>query len=216
MRIIERTSLLILLALVLAMQLSILTAGSNVLHPDVQVTNEFQDVNVDGTSTTVGVMNLLGQGPVLIGVAAFIALLLVRFGRRKDALFAILPVTLAQLANFGLKYLFSSPRPTPDFVAVSDPSGGFGFPSGHTMTTVVLVGSLAYILLRQTDCRWRKAGITSIVVIVALAMGFSRIYVGAHWPSDVLGAYLWGVAFTGLAITAYRSPRLATRYAGAD
>ena len=218
MKVIKGTSLLVLLvllALVLAMPLSILSAGSSVLHPDVHVTHEFQDVDVEGTSTTVEIMNTIGQGPVLIAIGAFVAALLVAFGRRKDAFFAIIPVSLAQLANFTLKYLFSSPRPSTDYVAVTDPSSGFGFPSGHTMTTVVLVGSLAYILTRQTDCRWRRAGIASFMIVVALMMGFSRIYVGAHWPSDVLGAYLWGTAFTTLAIITYRSPRLETRYPGA-
>lgn len=214
--IIGKTSLIILLAIIFAMPLSLMSAGSNVLHPDVRVTNEFQAVNFEGTSTTVDMMNTLGQGPILIGIGALVAALLLLFGRRRDALLAFAPVTLAQLANVALKYLFSSPRPTTDYVAVTDPASGFGFPSGHTMTTVVLVGSLAYILIRQTDCRWRRAGIASFVAIVALAMGFSRIYVGAHWPSDVLGAYLWGAAFTGMAIIMHRYSRLEVNYADAD
>ena len=208
MRILERTSIVMLLALLFAMPLSILTAGSNVLRQDVHVTHEVQEVNVDGTSATVAVLNQIGQGPVLIAIGAAVAALLIAVGRRRDAYFAIIPVTVAQVANLALKFLFSSPRPTTDHVAVTDPASGFGFPSGHTMTTVVLVGSLAYILLRETDCRWRRMGIASFVVLVALAMGFSRIYVGAHWPSDVLGAYLWGAAFTSFAIIAYQSPRI--------
>lgn len=215
MKPVGRMSILILMAIMLAMPLSILAAGSNVLYPDVRVTHEFQEVNIEGMSTTVEVMNMLGQGPVLIALGAIMAALLVAFGRRRDALFAIIPVTVAQLANVGLKYLFSSPRPTGDFVAVTDPASGFGFPSGHTMTTVVLVGSLAYILMRQTDCRWRRAGIASFVIVIALAMGFSRVYVGAHWPSDVLGAYLWGMAFTGLAILTYQSRWLQPEYSDA-
>ena len=206
MKILERTSIVMLLALIFAMPLSLLTAGSNVLRHDVHVTNYVQNVKVDGTSPTVAALNHLGQGPVLIAIAAAIAALLIAVGRRRDALFAIIPVTVAQLANVALKFLFSSPRPTTDHVAVTDPSSGFGFPSGHTMATVVLVCSLAYILLRETDCRWRRTGIVGMVVVVALAMGFSRIYVGAHWPSDVLGAYLWGAAFTSFAIIAYQSP----------
>jgi undecaprenyl-diphosphatase len=208
MKILERTSIILLLALLFAMPLSIITAGSNVLRPDVHVTHEVQEVNVEGTSTIVSTLNLLGQGPILIAIAAAVAALLIAAGRRRDAYFAIIPVTVAQIANVALKLLFSSPRPTGDYVAVSDPASGFGFPSGHTMTTVVFVGSLAYVLLRDSDCRWRRSGVVTFAVLVALAMGFSRIYVGAHWPSDVLGAYFWGAAFVSLAIIAYQSPRL--------
>lgn len=208
MKTLERTSIIMLLALVLALPLSILTAGSNVLRQDVHLTNEVQEVNVEGTAATVSTLNLLGQGPVLIAIAAAVAALLVVAGRRRDAYFAIIPVTIAQFVNVALKFTFSSPRPTDAYVAVSNPASGFGFPSGHTMATVVFVGSLAYILLRETDCRWRRTGVISFAILVVLAMGFSRIYVGAHWPSDVLGAYLWGAAFTSLAIIGYQSPRL--------
>ena len=204
MKTIDHMALILFGTLLFAIPLSILSAGSNVLRPDVRMTNEVQQVDVAGTSVAVDLMNLLGQGPILIAIGALAAAVLLLANRRKDAFFAIVPVTAAQIANIILKLVFSSPRPSGEFVTVADSSSGFGFPSGHTMTTVVLVGSLAYVLARQSDCRWRRAGTALFVLVIALAMGFSRVYVGAHWPSDILGAYLWGTAFTVLVVISYQ------------
>lgn len=204
----NRLLVALLFPLLLALPLSVLAAGDNVLEPDVAVTHEVQEVNAPGTSPMVTFLNELGSITGLLAVSSAVAATLLYAGRRRDALFAMIPVATAQLANFSLKYLFSSPRPTTDLVAVTDPSHGFGFPSGHTMTTVVVAGSIAFILLRGVDCRWRRALIIGTATAIALGMGFSRVYVGAHWPSDVLGAYLWGIAFTALMIIAYQANRL--------
>jgi undecaprenyl-diphosphatase len=204
----DRLIVVMLVTVMLALPLSVLAAGDNVLQPDVAVTEEVQEVNAPGTSSTVTFLNELGSMPGLLAVSSAVAATLLYAGRRRDALFAMLPVATAQLANISLKLLFSSPRPTTDLVSVTDPSGGLGFPSGHTMTTVVVAGSLAFLVLRGVDCRWRRALVIGSAIVVALGMGFSRIYVGAHWPSDVLGAYLWGIAFTALMIMAYQASRL--------
>ncbi|CAN5690939.1 hypothetical protein BH23CHL2_BH23CHL2_12760 [soil metagenome] len=198
----------ILLPIMLALPLSVLAAGDNVLQPDIAVTQGVQDVNTPGASPTVDFLNELGSLGGLLAISALVAAGLLYAGRRRDALFAMMPVLAAQIANFTLKFIFSSPRPTSDLVAVTDPSSGLGFPSGHTMTTVVVAGCLAFVVLRNVDCRWRRSLVIATAVLVTLGMGFSRIYVGAHWPSDVLGAYLWGIAFSALMIILYQANRL--------
>ncbi|MEZ4520223.1 MAG: phosphatase PAP2 family protein [Thermomicrobiales bacterium] len=205
---INRLFIAMVFPILFALPLSVLAAGDNVLEPDVAVTHEVQEVNAPGTSPVVSFLNELGSITGLVAVSVAVAGTLYFAGRRRDAVFALIPVTAAQLANLTLKYMFSSPRPTTDLVTVTDPSRGFGFPSGHTMTTVVVAGSIAFLVLRGVDCRWRRALVMGTAAVVALGMGFSRIYVGAHWPSDVLGAYLWGTAFTALIILAYQTNRL--------
>ena len=200
--------LILLVPILLVLPLSLVASGDNVLHPDVAVTREVQDVDAPGTSPTVDVLNELGSLGGLLAISAAVAAALVYTGRRWDAFFTMVPVIAAQVANFTLKFLFSSPRPTTDLVAVTDPSSGFGYPSGHTMTTVVVVGCIAFIVLRGVDCRWRRGLVVGGAAALALGMGFSRIYVGAHWPSDVIGAYLWGIAFTAFMILVYQASRL--------
>lgn len=191
-------------ALLLAIPLSALTAGNSILQPDVMVTGGVQDMRWPGVSAIVALMNWLGSGAPLIFVGLFIAYTLAGFRRFGDAVFVLLAVGCSQIANALLKHVFVSPRPPDEFVAASQQSGGFGFPSGHTMSALVVVGCLAYVLMRTSDRRWVRLAVPALSALVVLSMGFSRIYVGAHWPSDVLGAYLWGSLFTVGMVACYR------------
>jgi undecaprenyl-diphosphatase len=196
--------LIIMGALLLAIPLSALTAGNSVLDPDVMVTNGVQDLRWPGVTFIVAIMNWLGSGGPLVFVGMFIAYILAGFRRFGDAAFVLLAVATSQIANAVLKHLFVSPRPPDEFVTASQQSGGFGFPSGHTMSALVVVGCLAYVLMRTSNRRCVRLSVPVMSGLIVLSMGFSRIYVGAHWPSDVLGAYLWGALFTVGMVTVYR------------
>lgn len=196
--------LIVMGALLLAIPLSVMTAGNSILQPDVMVTSGVQDVRWPGVSVIVEMMNWLGSGGPLVFVGLFIAYTLAGFRRFGDAVFVMLAVVISQTANALLKNVFVSPRPPDEFVTASQQSGGFGFPSGHTMSALVVVGCLAYVLMRTSERRWVRLTVPALSVLVVLSMGFSRIYVGAHWPSDVLGAYLWGSLFTVGMVAGYR------------
>ncbi|GAB4347123.1 MAG: bifunctional DedA family/phosphatase PAP2 family protein [Desulfobulbaceae bacterium] len=95
-----------------------------------------------------------------------------------------------------LKLILHLPRP----VALYHGASSYSFPSGHTTMTVILYGFLAILLARELAGRWRL-GVLSAVLLVAFVIGFSRLYLGAHWLSDVLGGYLIGTgwaAFMGI------------------
>jgi undecaprenyl-diphosphatase len=89
-----------------------------------------------------------------------------------------------------LKLVFHRPRPTilPHLVLETD----FGFPSGHAMISVAFYGMIAYLLLRRS--RRRLPVLAAYAVLVGL-IGFSRLYLGVHWPTDVLGGYILGGAW---------------------
>jgi membrane-associated phospholipid phosphatase len=103
------------------------------------------------------------------------------------------------LLNRLLKYAFHRPRPH-----FSDPIltlTSYSFPSGHTMMATVLYGVVAaYLFAKTPDWRWRVLIILSASLLIAL-VGFSRIYLGAHYLSDVLGAMAEGLAWLSLCLT---------------
>jgi len=103
------------------------------------------------------------------------------------------------LLNKLLKYAFHRPRPHFDDPILTLTS--YSFPSGHTMMATVLYGVVAaYLLTKTPDWRWRVLIILSASLLIAF-VGFSRIYLGAHYLSDVLGAMAEGLAWLSLCLT---------------
>ncbi|MGH9930880.1 MAG: phosphatase PAP2 family protein, partial [Pyrinomonadaceae bacterium] len=107
------------------------------------------------------------------------------------------------LLNRLLKYAFHRPRPF-----LSDPLltiTSYSFPSGHTMAATVLYGVIAAYLLTATPDWRRRALIIFSASFLILLVGFSRMYLGAHYLSDVLGAMAEGLAWLALCLTAVYS-----------
>jgi undecaprenyl-diphosphatase len=140
----------------------------------------------------------LGSGDVLLPVTFIGSLVLWLLHRR--ALAVILPVvgvsTSATLAL--MKWLIDKPRPT---------LRGYGFPSGHVYGVTVFVIVVVYLVWAfRAPRRWQRvARIAGILFVIAV--GYSRIYVNAHWLSDVLGGLLAGIAFA-LAVVLLLDARL--------
>ncbi|MCU1268481.1 MAG: hypothetical protein JWM21_4799 [Acidobacteria bacterium] len=104
------------------------------------------------------------------------------------------------LLNFWLKGVFQRARPHFDDPILTLTS--YSFPSGHTMMATVLYGALSAVIVSQVrDWRWRVLTIVVAILLIAL-VGFSRIYLGAHYLSDVLGAIAEGAAWLALCLTA--------------
>ena len=108
-----------------------------------------------------------------------------------------------------LKRLVARPRPDATLVAVHEPSTSFGFPSSTTMLALAVLGITGVVLGEAlAPSRPRLAGaIPSLVVLVALLIGLSRVVLGAHWPSDIAGSLLFGGAWLSLLAAAYRAWR---------
>ena len=108
-------------------------------------------------------------------------------GRMVQALYLGVSIAVALVLNPLLKLAFERPRPTADaLVTVSSAA----FPSGHTTTATTIAAALAVI---AWPTRWRWP-VVAVAAVFSLAMGVSRVYLGVHWPSDVLGG--WALGFT--------------------
>lgn len=136
-------------------------------------------------------VTVVGGGPglgVLTGVAAVVLALR---GRRRPAVALIGGLALSEVVVVALKLAFRRARPT--LWASPWPALGWSFPSGHAMTSSA-VAAIAVGLLWPT--RWRTAALV-VAVPAVLLVGLSRVYLGVHYPSDVLAA--WCVTAAGTA-----------------
>ena len=121
---------------------------------------------------------------------------------RLEALF-ILFTSSSTVLNFLVKRLIKRPRPTKDLVAVARVINEPSFPSGHVMYYTNFYGLLIYLLATN----WRSGRLRNILIglctTLILVIGPSRIYLGAHWPSDVIAGYLYGGLWFGGIMTLY-------------
>jgi undecaprenyl-diphosphatase len=132
-------------------------------------------------------------------------LIFLGFGRRSEAAGLALSVTGSALINTLLKLLISRPRPAPDLVPIYRDMITQSFPSGHVTFYVCYFGFLffvAYALLPPRTAQRRLA--LTLAALPVVLIGFSRVYLGAHWPSDTLGASLWSGLWLAFSLDMYR------------
>ena len=127
------------------------------------------------------------EGVVAIDVAIVLSLL--AFKRWREATFAAVAFIGSALLNLGSKQLFQRDRPSL-WESVS-PETTFSFPSGHAMGSMTLA---MVVILLAWPTRWRWPTLLAAVVF-ALLVGFSRIYLGVHYPSDILGGWMAAIAW---------------------
>lgn len=147
-------------------------------------------------TTVMRLITLLGSEYFLAPLAAILAWRLGLRGERKAAYLPVAAVLTAEAALQLLKTLIHRPRPEVFFGLV--PTETYSFPSGHAFVPAVYFGILAGALRAET--RWRAA-----VVVMSALVGFSRVYLGYHYPSDVVAG--WALAVASLALWAIVADR---------
>ena len=164
---------------------------------DLAVAHWIQDLATPGLDTVMEGVTLLADTPVM-AVTLATAIIALGIARRwhDAAAFLFVPVLegLVQLA----KLIVDSPRPSDDLVRVMDTSTSPGFPSGHAFYAVVFGGLLLVLVMPTIRHQWLRRGLEAIIVTVAVTVMVSRVYLGVHWPSDVVGSVLFGVPSVAL------------------
>lgn len=132
----------------------------------------------------------LGGFPILITITLAVIGFLIITKKRHVAWMMCWSVSGGMLASSLLKWLFSRPRP--DLVPHTTVVYTHSFPSGHAMLSAVVYLTLAALLARtQTDVR-AKRYLMLVAALLTILIGFSRIYLGVHWPTDVLAGWAMG------------------------
>ena len=188
-----------------AFDTEILLAFRQAGHPDVPVgppwlEGAMRDITSLGSSSVL----------VLIVTAVIVYLLLIR--RPRTALLIFVAVAGGQLLSTLLKAGIDRPRPELVSHLVNETS--LSFPSGHAMLSAVTYLTLGSLAARFLPGRTTKIYVLSLAVLITLLVGVSRVYLGVHWPSDVLAGWCAGFAWAMLCWLAARL--LQRRHAVAD
>jgi membrane-associated phospholipid phosphatase len=179
------------------------------VHPviaiDVTITREFQENQAPWLSFTMFAVSWLGFQALLFAFLVLVTAVIFWLVRlRLEAITLVALNVVSTLLNGLIKVIVERPRPTARLVDILYASSGQSFPSGHVMSYMAYFGllfSLGIILLKRD--RWWHYAILIIPALFVVLVGPSRIYLGDHWASDVLGAYLIGGVLLGITLWIY-------------
>ena len=213
---VSRASLLnalFLLGMFVTLLMTVYASTGGLFPGDTSISHSIQGVEAEGAGTMATVLNATFDAPTLIGITAVLSLVLGVLGYYPQMILLAATI-LAQAANAILKLVVDRPRPDDSMVRVTEQANGLSFPSGHTMGTVVFFGIIFYLSFQLIKNRPLRYLVQVLALSQMLAIGFSRVYTGAHWPSDVLGGFLWGTWFVVALVACYRRfhPRLTERW----
>jgi membrane-associated phospholipid phosphatase len=141
----------------------------------------------------------LGNGVVLAGVTAIAGYLLLRRGYRREGLLVVLAFVGAEILSYSLKLGFRRDRPF--FADPLATERTFSFPSGHSTVSLAVYGALAVVLARRLRGRAKLAALAAAALLVSM-IGFSRLYLGVHFLTDVLAGFAAGTAWLATCVIA--------------
>lgn len=165
-----------------------------VLQVDVAISQEFQENRSPWLYTFMVAVSYLGNARwVFSGLIGLTAIAFWVFRLRLEALTIVFVSVTSGILNILVKLLVDRPRPAQPLVVILQHAAGNSFPSGHVMSYLAYWGLLfTFGIILFHGRRWWRIVLLIISGLFVILVGFSRIYLGDHWASDVLGAYLLG------------------------
>lgn len=136
------------------------------------------------------VFTFLGSTPFIIGLCILIFIILMLLKKKEYAFKCAGILVISTLLNNIVKVIIRRPRP--EYITVIENT--FSYPSGHTMASVTLYGFLIYYLFKTKISKSYKILFSILLGIIPFVVAISRIYLGAHYFSDVFGAMLLSLA----------------------
>jgi undecaprenyl-diphosphatase len=146
-------------------------------------------------------ITFLGSSAFLVGLAVVLVWRLRKQGRRLAAVLFVMASAGAEVVDQMLKLIFHRIRPEA-FFNFPEPSG-YSFPSGHSFTSCAFYGVAAAVLTARLQSPARRVAVWAVAGLLVAAIGLSRIYLGVHYPSDVVGGYSAAVVWVAAVRAGY-------------
>lgn len=151
---------------------------------------KFFDIFDETTNIVVKLISTLGSTIVILTV---IFSLFILFKNKKYCIYTGIACLLGCIIENVLKIIIKKPRPT-EFWPISIEKT-YSFPSGHAFMSVVLYGMLIYFINKEVKNKYVRYIGTCIFSLIIFLVGFSRIYLGVHYATDVIGGYILALIF---------------------
>lgn len=159
---------------------------------DLQITKALQSIDSPLFASAMNWISWPGFLPQSAIIPVLVALLIYSFGLQWEAITTLVAAFLPPVINVVVKDWIGRPRPTGDVVHVFRILDSYSFPSGHVMFYTSFFGFLWFLIFVLLKPSFKRTSLLIILGIPITLVGVSRIYLGQHWASDVLGAALLG------------------------
>ncbi|MFS0638863.1 phosphatase PAP2 family protein [Mesobacillus foraminis] len=167
---------------------ALLVRAEKLLLFDSAIISYIQGLESPGLTVVMEVFTTIGSVPVVLPLSLLVLLILYKLLKHRKELILFAAVMIGSpILNQLLKVFFQRARP--DLNRLIE-IGGYSFPSGHAMNAFTLYGILTFLLWRHIPVRWGRTILLLFSTVFILAIGTSRIYLGVHYPSDIIGGYL--------------------------
>lgn len=186
------------------MTLTILVKITPSFPIDLEITRILQSIHSPIFAALMTLVSWPGFSPQTFIIPFFIAVAWYLFGFHWEAVASIFAALFTPIVNVLVKDYIRRPRPTIDLVNVLGVLNSYSFPSGHVMFYVGFFGFMWFLVYTLMKRSWKRTILLVILGALIVLVGFSRVYLGQHWPSDVLGAYLLGTLTLVVIIWFYR------------
>lgn len=143
----------------------------------------------------------LGNIQIIASLGIIILILLWLSGKWRMAKLFFVSIISGEFLYYLVKLLIHRTRPDISFSLI--PRDGYAFPSGHATISIIFYGMLGFLLWHLAKKRWQKSLIAFAVMTIVFLVGFSRVYLGVHWTSDVLAGWSFGLSVLILFIAIY-------------
>ncbi len=146
----------------------------------------------------------IGYNPMSYLFVGLIILFMLVIGLRWEGVMLVFAAAGVSVLGAVVKIIVHRQRPSADLINVFSKLNDFSFPSGHVLLFTAFLGFLIFLIFTLTPKSWaRTLGLIFLIGLVSL-VGISRVYLGQHWPSDVLGGYLLGSLWLIATVYVYR------------
>jgi membrane-associated phospholipid phosphatase len=153
-----------------------------------------QDLRTPALDAIMIAITELGDTVVVVTLTAIVAFWLIWRGAWRTLVYWLTAIAGVSAINTAIKAALERPRPVELYL---QGASAWSFPSGHSTVNAVLYGCLAMIIVRECRPILRLPVIATATALIVL-IGFSRLYLGAHWASDVLGGFVFGAMWLTL------------------
>ncbi|HYJ84596.1 MAG TPA: phosphatase PAP2 family protein [Pyrinomonadaceae bacterium] len=204
-----RGRILVALALITLVALSLLAHFMTPVGWNVAATRALQSLNVPGLHELMRLISGFGNAPKIIAITVIV---LLACNKTAEAFWLTFSGLGGWFIAMQLKHLFANPRPTADVVDVFHKWNTGSFPSGHLVFYICFFGFLFFVAREQlARGSMLRRGVLAFAAILILLVGFSRVFLGEHWLSDLPGSYVLGALWLALSLRLYRAWRRARR-----